>query len=81
VVGSILLLASAAIATIGIINVNKLGVALESSYEDSFLPFYVAEQINDAVDEMQPALVSGARRIRQLATNRYSVHSHSVSKS
>ena len=57
--GSLLLLATAALATIGLINVNKLHVTLESTYEDSFLPFYDAEKINDAVDEMQTALVSG----------------------
>ena len=43
--GSLLLLATAALATIGLINVNKLHVTLESTYEDSFLPFYDAEKI------------------------------------
>ena len=64
---AILLLATALMAGIGLVNVNRLGGTLQSSHDDAFVPFQTAQKINDAGDELQEDLLTGisARREEQ----------------
>ena len=57
--GALVLAATTAVTIIALTSIGKLGTVLKSVHDDAFLPFKHAESINEAIDEMQVAVLSG----------------------
>jgi PAS domain S-box-containing protein len=58
-VGGVFLLSTAILATVAVSDVGSLWNYLESSQRDTVLPYQQAEEINDALERMEVALLGG----------------------